>query len=83
MQRTTWPTCAGPNGIDVVDVSNPAAPVDDGTFGTGQIVNGGYTVGRVDTIGGTQYLLVGTTVSGIVGGSARPSRSWSTRWPTP
>ena len=62
----------GPNGIDVVDVSNPAAPVDDGTFGTGQIVNGGYTVGRVDTIGGTQYLLVGTTVSGIVGGSAPP-----------
>ncbi len=54
----------GPNGIDIVDVSNPAAPVDDGTFGTAQIVQGGLTVGRVDTIGGTQYLIVGSTVAG-------------------
>jgi uncharacterized membrane protein len=52
---------SGPNGIDVVDVSNPAAPVDKGTFGQSDIVNGGLTIARVDTIGGQDYLLVGTT----------------------
>ena len=52
--------------------SAPAAPVDDGTFGATQIVNGGYTVGRVDEIGGAEYLLVGSTISGIVGGGSPP-----------
>ena len=51
------------NGVDIVDVSNPASPVDDGTFGARLVVNGGFTVGRVDTIGGAQYLLVGTTAT--------------------
>ena len=55
---------AGPNGIDIVDVSNPAAPVDDGTFGSSDIVKGGLTVGRVDEIGGTEYLVVGSTTVG-------------------
>ena len=55
---------SGPNGIDIVDVSNPAAPVDDGTFGATQIVQSGLTVGRVDEIGGTQYLIVGSTSIG-------------------
>ena len=32
----------GPNGIDIVDVSNPASPVDDGTFG-------GATSSRADS----------------------------------
>jgi hypothetical protein len=54
---------AGTNGIDIVDVSTPASPTDDGTFGTSDIVKGGFTVGRVDNIGGTNYLLVGTTAT--------------------
>ena len=54
---------SGTNGIDIVDVSNPASPVDDGTFGGTSIVQGGLTVGRVDNIGGTNYLLVGTTTN--------------------
>ncbi len=58
---------SGPNGISIVDVSNPAAPVDDGTFGASDIVQGGLTVGRVDEIGGTQYLIVGTTTVGTLG----------------
>ena len=62
----------GPNGIDVVDVSNPSDPVDDGTFGASLIHQGGLTVGRVDTIGGQPYLLVGTTVVGIVSGGPPP-----------
>ncbi len=31
---------AGPNGIDIVNVSNPAAPVDEGTFGQSDLVAG-------------------------------------------
>ncbi len=60
----------GPNGIDIVDVSNPAAPVDDGTFGASDIVQGGLTVGRVDEIGGTEYLIVGSTQVGILSTAA-------------
>jgi hypothetical protein len=52
---------AGTSGIDIVDVSNPAAPVDKGAFGTGDIVQGGTTIGRIATIGGADYLIVGTT----------------------
>ena len=37
---------AGTNGIDIVDVSDPAAPVVDGTFATDQIVKGGTTIVR-------------------------------------
>ena len=58
---------SGPNGIDIVNVSNPAAPVDQGTFGQGNIVKGGLTVGRVDTIGGADYLIVGTTPQNSTG----------------
>jgi len=54
---------AGSNGIDIVDVSTPTAPVDDGSFGSSLIVSGGFTVGRVDVIGGNNYLLVGTTAT--------------------
>ncbi len=54
---------AGTNGIDIVDVSNPAAPVDMGSFGSGDIVQGGATTGRVATIGGADYLIVGTTAT--------------------
>jgi uncharacterized membrane protein len=52
---------AGTNGIDIVDVSNPASPQLRSTFGQDQIVKGGLTVVRQDTIGGTDYLLIGTT----------------------
>ena len=54
---------SGTNGIDIVDISNPAAPVDDGSFGGSDIVQGGLTVGRVATIGGADYLIVGTTAT--------------------
>jgi uncharacterized membrane protein len=49
---------AGTNGIDIVDISNPAAPVDDGTFAADLIVKGGHTVARV--VG--DELIVGSTV---------------------
>ena len=62
----------GPNGIDAVNVSNPADPVDEGTFGASLIHQGGLTVGRFDEINGTPYLIVGTTVVGIVSGGAPP-----------
>ncbi|HQU41768.1 MAG TPA: cadherin-like domain-containing protein, partial [Pirellulales bacterium] len=52
---------AGTNGIDIVDVTKPTAPVDKGTFGTSDIVQGGLTVCRVDSISGTNYLIVGST----------------------
>ena len=58
---------SGPNGIDIVNVSNPVAPVDLGTFGQTNIVQGGLTVGRVDTIGGADYLIVGTTPQNSTG----------------
>ena len=61
---------SGPNGIDVVDVSDPAAPVDKGTFGQSDLVQGGLTVGRVDTIGGADYLIVGTTPQNSTGSVA-------------
>ena len=61
---------SGPNGIDIVNVSNPDAPVDLGTFGQGNIVQGGLTVGRVDTIGGADYLIVGTTTQNSTGSVA-------------
>ena len=54
---------AGSNGIDIVDVSNKTAPVDDGAFGGSLIVKGGSSVGRVDVIGGINFLLVGTTAT--------------------
>jgi uncharacterized membrane protein len=54
---------AGTNGIDIVDVSNPAKPVDLATFGADLIVQGGTTVVRVDSIGATNYLIVGSTVT--------------------
>ncbi len=57
---------SGPNGIDIVDVSDPTNPVDDGTFGSAQIVQGGLTVGRVDQINGSSYLIVGSTPVGIL-----------------
>src|SRR5262249_12979640 len=37
---------AGTNGIDIVDVSNPMAPVDKGTFASDLIVKGGTTIVR-------------------------------------
>jgi len=60
---TTYAYVSGGNGIDVVDVTNPAAPIDDGVFGTSDIVKGGFTKGVVDNIGGTEYLIVGTTAT--------------------
>ncbi len=47
----------------IVDVSNSSAPVDDGSFGGKLIVSGGITVARVDVIGGSNYLIVGSTAS--------------------
>jgi len=52
---------AGTNGIDIVDVTNPASPQLLSTFGQSEIVQGGFTVVREDNIGGTNYLIVGTT----------------------
>jgi uncharacterized membrane protein len=53
---------AGTNGVDIVDVSNPAAPVKLSTFAAPPlVVQGGYTVVRTDNTGGTNYLLIGTT----------------------
>jgi uncharacterized repeat protein (TIGR01451 family) len=49
----------GTGGIDIVDISNPTSPVDHGTFG--QSIAGAITLVRLDTIGGTNYLIVGTT----------------------
>jgi uncharacterized membrane protein len=37
---------AGTNGIDIVNVANPSAPQVVGTFGQGQIVQGGFNVVR-------------------------------------
>jgi hypothetical protein len=37
---------AGTNGVDIVDVSNPTAPVDTGTFASDLIVKGGTTIVR-------------------------------------
>ena len=54
-------------------------PWTTGTFGGTSIVQGGLTVGRVDNIGGTNYLLVGTTTQSPTPAN---SRSWFTRWPT-
>jgi len=58
---------AGTNGIDIVDVTNPAKPVDEGAFGASDIVQGGLTVARVDNIGGTNYLIVGSTILNSTG----------------
>lgn len=54
---------AGTNGIDIVDITNPAAPVNDGTFAANLIVQGGFTVLRVDNIAGTNFLVVGSTIN--------------------
>ncbi len=54
---------AGSNGIDIVDVSNPADPIDLGSFGDDLIVQGGNTIIREETIGGASYLIVGSTVT--------------------
>lgn len=54
---------AGNNGIDIVDVSDPSNLAKLSTFAAGDIILGGATVGRVDMIGGTNYLLVGTTLT--------------------
>ena len=50
IDKLTLAYVSGPNGIDIVNVSNPDAPVDLGTFGQTDIVSGGLTVGRLDTI---------------------------------
>ncbi|MGA2259787.1 MAG: Ig-like domain repeat protein, partial [Thermoguttaceae bacterium] len=68
---TEWAYVCGPNGIDAVNVST-SPPTDEGTFGASVIHQGGLTVGRVAQIGGQPYLLVGTTVVGIVSGGAPP-----------
>jgi uncharacterized membrane protein len=52
---------AGADGIDIVDVSNPAGPVDKSNFGSSDVVSGGASFARLDNIGGTYYLLVATT----------------------
>jgi uncharacterized membrane protein/transglutaminase-like putative cysteine protease len=54
---------AGTNGIDIVDVGTPSHPQLLSTFGQTDIVQNGLTIVRQDTIGGTSYLLVGTTAS--------------------
>jgi uncharacterized membrane protein len=59
----TYAYVSGTNGIDIVDVTNPASPVDEGAFGTGDIVKGGVTLGRIATLGGTDYLIVGTSAT--------------------
>ena len=61
IDKLTLAYVSGPNGIDIVNVSNPDVPVDMGMFGQNDIVKGGLTVGRVDSIGGADYLIVGTT----------------------
>ena len=53
----------GTNGINVIDATNPDDLNPVYSFGGTQIVQGGYTVGRIDTIGGQPYLLVGTTAT--------------------
>jgi uncharacterized membrane protein len=52
---------AGTNGIDIVDISDPTNPQLVNTFAQKQIVAGGFTVVRQATIGGSDYLVVGTT----------------------
>jgi hypothetical protein len=52
----------GANGVDIVNIHDPANPVDLKTFGSDLIVQGGSTLVRVDTINGAKYLVVGTQV---------------------
>ncbi|MCA1686310.1 MAG: hypothetical protein LC745_10090, partial [Planctomycetia bacterium] len=52
----------GANGVDIVNIHDPANPVDLKTFGSDLIVQGGGTLVRVDTISGAKYLIVGTQV---------------------
>jgi uncharacterized repeat protein (TIGR01451 family) len=52
----------GTNDIEVVDVTNPTSPQVLHTFGQTDIVNNGFTVIRTANIGGTNFLLVGTSV---------------------
>ena len=54
---------AGTNGINIVNVADPNAPANLGTFGANLIVQGGFTAVRTDKIGGANYLIVGSTVS--------------------
>jgi uncharacterized membrane protein len=53
----------GTNDIEVIDVTNPTSPQVLHTLGQADIVQNGFTVIRTSTIGGQNYLLVGTTVT--------------------
>ena len=52
----------GPNGIQIVDVSDPENPVVEGSFGAGQIVNSGFTYCKVSG----DHLIVRTQVNGNI-----------------
>src|SRR5262249_33090561 len=54
---------ANANGIDIVDISHPGNPVDKGTFGGNLLPAGNATSTHLATIGGANYLLVGTTAT--------------------
>jgi uncharacterized membrane protein len=66
---------AGTNGIDIVDVSNPAAPVEKGTFGSDLIVKGGTTIVRLvgnELIVGSDALLNPTSFTLLIYNLADP-----------
>ncbi len=65
----------GPNGIQIVDVSDPESPVVQGSFGAGEIVNSGFTDCKVS---GDQLIVrtqsgSGTTIAVRVYSIANPT----------
>jgi uncharacterized membrane protein len=54
---------AGTSGIDIVDITDPTNPQLVATFAQKQILPDGFSVIRLDSISGADYLVVGTTAT--------------------